>query len=97
MARANGKATSFFGPYADKLLIPQLRELAGDYGVDGAWVDGECWASMPDYGAAALKAFRNADRHRDRAAQARRSALVRVSPVPTAKRFASTCAITSRR
>jgi hypothetical protein len=54
----NRNATSFFGPYADRLLIPQLRELAGDYGVDGAWVDGECWASMPDYGEAALKAFR---------------------------------------
>jgi hypothetical protein len=61
---ANGKpserATSFFGPYAEKLLIPQLRELAGDYGVDGVWVDGECWASVPDYGAAALAAFRKA-------------------------------------
>ena len=56
----NERATSFFGPYADQLLIPQLRELAGDYGVDGAWVDGECWASQPDYGEAALKAFRQA-------------------------------------
>jgi len=37
-----------------------LRELSGDYGVDGAWVDGECWASMPDYGEPALKAFRAA-------------------------------------
>ncbi len=54
----NKRVTSFFGPYADKLLIPQLCELAGDYGVDGAWVDGECWASQPDYGEAALKAFR---------------------------------------
>jgi len=56
----NKNATSFFSPYADRLLIPQLRELAGDYGVDGAWVDGECWASMPDYGEAALEAFRGA-------------------------------------
>ncbi len=54
------KATSFWGPYAEKLLIPQLRELAGDYGVDGAWVDGECWAAVPDYGEAAVKAFRDA-------------------------------------
>jgi len=61
----NSRATSFFGPYAEKLLIPQLRELAGDYGVDGAWVDGECWASVPDYGAAALKAFRDATGIRD--------------------------------
>ena len=55
----NERATSFFGPYAQKLLIPQLRELAGDYGVDGVWVDGECWASVPDYGEAAIKAFRD--------------------------------------
>ncbi len=56
--KTNGNATSFFGPYADALLIPQLRELAGDYAVDGAWIDGECWASMPDYSPAALAAFR---------------------------------------
>ncbi len=53
----NKNATSVFGPYVDQLLIPQLRELAGDYGVDGVWVDGECWATVPDYGAAAVKAF----------------------------------------
>jgi hypothetical protein len=58
--KVQGKATSFFGPYADTLLIPQLRELAGEYGVDGVWVDGECWASVPDYGEAAVKAFREA-------------------------------------
>lgn len=61
---ADGKpskqATSVFGPYADELLIPQLRELAGVYGVDGAWVDGECWATAPDYGEKAAKAFRDA-------------------------------------
>mgnify|MGYP003801388569 CR=1 FL=1 len=54
------KATSVFGPYADELLIPQLRELAGAYGVDGAWIDGECWATVPDYGEKAAKAFRDA-------------------------------------
>ncbi len=61
---ADGKpsttATSVFGPYADQLLIPQLRELAGTYGVDGVWVDGECWAAVPDYSPAALEAFRKA-------------------------------------
>jgi hypothetical protein len=61
---ADGKpstqATSFFGPYADQLLIPQLRELAGVYGVDGVWVDGECWSAVPDYGAAAIAAFQKA-------------------------------------
>jgi len=54
------RITSPFGPYAEKLLIPQLRELAGVYGVDGAWVDGECWAAAPDYGPAAAQAFRTA-------------------------------------
>lgn len=54
------KATSFWGPYSEKLLIPQLRELAGTYGVDGVWVDGECWASIPDYSPAALAAFTSA-------------------------------------
>ncbi len=58
--KTNPNATSFFGAYDDQLLIPQLRELAGDYGVDGVWVDGECWASVPDYGDAAIKAFRAA-------------------------------------
>lgn len=58
--KTNGNATSFWSPYADQLLIPQLRELASVYGVDGAWIDGECWASVPDHGATALKAFHDA-------------------------------------
>ena len=40
---------SVFGDYDDKLLIPQLLELALDEKFDGAWVDGECWATSPDY------------------------------------------------
>ena len=50
--------TSVFGPYVDKLLIPQLKELAGKYGVDGIWVDGECWATALDYGEKAVKLFK---------------------------------------
>lgn len=49
--------TSVFGTYVDQLLIPQLKELAGDYGVDGVWVDGECWATIPDYGERSLRLF----------------------------------------
>ncbi|MBN1507907.1 MAG: alpha-L-fucosidase [Sedimentisphaerales bacterium] len=56
--KTSDRITSRFGPYVDQLLIPQLRELAGDYGVDGAWIDGDCWASVPDYSEPALKAFR---------------------------------------
>ncbi|MDR1336438.1 MAG: hypothetical protein LBK22_06385 [Tannerella sp.] len=52
--------TSVFGPYVDRLLIPQLKELAGGYGVDGVWVDGECWATVPDYGERSVRLFREA-------------------------------------
>ena len=45
------------GNYADSLLIPQLLELAGEYGIDGAWVDGENWAAALDYDPRTLKAF----------------------------------------
>lgn len=56
--KPSARATSFWGPYVDQLLIPQLRELAGDYGIDGVWIDGDCWAAMPDYSESAVKAFR---------------------------------------
>lgn len=46
-----------FGAYADSLLIPQLKELAA-YGLNGAWVDGECWAAVPDYGDKAAAAYK---------------------------------------
>lgn len=47
---------AYFGAYADSLLIPQLKEIS-DYGVNGAWVDGECWATYPDYSPALLDKF----------------------------------------
>ena len=53
-----GGMTSVFGDYADKLLIPQLIELSDVYGVDGAWVDGECWATERDWNPNGLKKFR---------------------------------------
>ena len=43
--------------YADKLLIPQMKELAGKYKVDGIWVDGECWATALDFHPETLAAF----------------------------------------
>ena len=52
------RITSVFGPYVDKLLVPQLKELAGKYGVDGLWVDGECWATTLDYGEKAVRLFK---------------------------------------
>ena len=60
IVKANGERstekTSFFSPYLDTYMIPQLKELS-DYKVDGAWIDGECWAVEPDYGEASLKRF----------------------------------------
>ena len=60
VVKANGEVstekTSFFSPYLDQILIPQMKELS-DYGVDGAWIDGDCWAVEPEYGAESLKRF----------------------------------------
>ena len=59
--RADGRRsqskTSFFSPYLDSLMIPQLKELSSVYGVDGAWIDGECWAVEPDFGAESVRRF----------------------------------------
>lgn len=59
--RADGasdeRATSFWGPYLHEQMLPQLRELAGDYGVDGVWVDGDCWAVEADYRPEAVAEF----------------------------------------
>ena len=50
--------TSTFGPYVDKLMIPQLKEATSAYGVDGVWVDSECWGARLDYSPAALAAWK---------------------------------------
>ena len=47
---------AYFGAYLDNLLIPQLKEIS-DYGLDGAWVDGECWATGLDYSPGMLARF----------------------------------------
>ena len=53
----NGIARTMGFAYADRLLIPQLKELAGKYGVDGVWVDGECWATAVDFHPETVAAF----------------------------------------
>jgi hypothetical protein len=55
--KPSGQKVSFFSPYLDTYMIPQLKELS-DYGVDGAWIDGECWAVEPDYGKESLRKFK---------------------------------------
>ena len=44
----------------DVLLIPQLKEVFHAYDLDGAWVDGECWGTVPDYSPHALTAWKAA-------------------------------------
>ena len=53
----NCEYASVFGPYVDKKLIPQLKELAGKYSLDGVWMDGECWGAYADHAPFVEKAF----------------------------------------
>ncbi|MBR5220841.1 MAG: hypothetical protein IKV66_07650 [Clostridia bacterium] len=46
---SNTAITDTEGPYTEQVMIPQLLELAGKYGLNGAWVDGENWAALPNY------------------------------------------------
>ncbi|NQT91761.1 MAG: beta-galactosidase trimerization domain-containing protein [Lentisphaerae bacterium] len=55
-----GQVTSTFGPYVDKLLIPQLVEVIRKYQLDGVWADGESWGAELDYAPAAMKAWKDA-------------------------------------
>ncbi len=54
---ADKEETSRHSAYVDSLMIPQLKEIA-DYGVDGAWVDGDNWAAKRDYSEKSVAAFR---------------------------------------
>lgn len=56
--KPDDRNTSTFGPYVDALMIPQLSEAIEKYGLDGVWVDGECWSTAPDYSDAAQRAWR---------------------------------------
>ena len=37
------------GKYVDDVLIPQLSEITEKYGVDGFWIDGDCWKPEADF------------------------------------------------
>ena len=63
--KPSGRSTSLFGPYAEKLMIPQLKELAVSYGVDAIWVDGDNWGVNLDYSPAAIAAFTKATGFKD--------------------------------
>lgn len=51
-------STSTFGPYVRERMIPQMIEVIQRYGVDGFWVDGDCWAAAVDYCDAAQRLYR---------------------------------------
>jgi len=55
--RPDKNANSLFSGYADSLLIPQLKELATVYHINGVWVDGDCWVLTPDYSPEAKRRF----------------------------------------
>ena len=55
---AYGGYVSAFSPYVDEVLLPQLREIAGEYGVDGAWIDGDEWGAFVDYSPYARAAWK---------------------------------------
>lgn len=50
---------SVFGPYVDKLMIPQLLELANEYNLNGVWVDAENYATAVDVSDWAVRAYEN--------------------------------------
>lgn len=50
-------ALSVFSPYADEVIIPQLCEIAGEYNLDGVWVDGDCWGAIVDFSDCAKKEY----------------------------------------
>ena len=57
---ADGSLTSSIrtdGKYVNELLIPQLSEIIEKYGVDGFWIDGECWSAKTDFRPETLAAF----------------------------------------
>ena len=48
---------AYLSDYAAKLLIPQLKEMIDVYDIDGAWVDGDCWSTAPDYSPQVIQGF----------------------------------------
>ncbi len=48
---------AFGGGYSENLLIPQIKEMIDRYKIDGAWIDGDCWAAAPDYSQKVVNGF----------------------------------------
>ncbi len=50
-------STSRLSGYTEEYMIPQMLEIIDTYDVDGFWVDGENWASKPDWRDACIAEF----------------------------------------
>ncbi|MGV8094536.1 MAG: alpha-L-fucosidase [Mangrovibacterium sp.] len=48
---------AMLGDYSSKLMIPQIKEMIDNYGIDGVWIDGDCWVTTPDYSPAVVNGF----------------------------------------
>ncbi len=55
--KASGQINSYAGEFGDKLLVPQMKELIDEYGVDGVWVDGDSWVATQDFRPAVLAEY----------------------------------------
>ena len=55
--RPDKNMTSRCADYDKELMIPQLVEVVEKYDVDGMWIDGENWASKPDWREACQREF----------------------------------------
>lgn len=53
-------SVSLLSDYPAKLMEPQLAELAREYKLDGAWIDGDCWVLGNDYSPKVMEAFKQA-------------------------------------
>lgn len=47
--KPNTNYTDPLSAYRQELMIPQLLEVVEKYDIDGVWIDGENWASLPCY------------------------------------------------
>lgn len=74
---ADGSPTGIIdptSPYADEVFIPMLKELAGEYGLDGVWVDGGVWTLKENYRPEYLARFTRATGYKEINDEASRTA-----------------------
>lgn len=48
---------AYYSEYSSQLLIPQIKEMIDTYGIDGVWIDGDCWSTGPDYSTEIVNGF----------------------------------------